>query len=98
MDARIKSGHDEPSGVIGNPQLFAPRIDRGPVARRVFGPSAAAGAAAYARTRDLPKLIALWPHELDDESPRVPAHLGEAAQRAQSRTPNAPYPAIGAMT
>jgi hypothetical protein len=30
---------------------------------------AEAGAAAYSRARDLPKLIALWPHELDDESP-----------------------------
>ena len=30
---------------------------------------AEAGAAAYMRARDLPKLIALWPHELDDHSP-----------------------------
>jgi hypothetical protein len=37
-------------------------------ARRVFGPMVAAGAAAYLRARDLPKLIALWPHELVDES------------------------------
>jgi len=27
-----------------------------------------AGAAAYLRSRDLPKLIALWPHELEDDS------------------------------
>jgi hypothetical protein len=27
------------------------------------------GAAAYARARDLPRLIPLWPHELDDDSP-----------------------------
>ena len=40
----------------------------GSTARRVFGPLAEAGAAAYARARDLPKLIALWPHELDDGS------------------------------
>jgi hypothetical protein len=38
-------------------------------ARRVFGPIAETGAAAYARARDLPKLIALWPHELADDSP-----------------------------
>lgn len=38
-------------------------------ARRVFGPMVETGAAAYARARDLPKLIALWPHELDDDSP-----------------------------
>jgi hypothetical protein len=30
---------------------------------------AEAGAAAYTRARDLPKLIALWPHELADDSP-----------------------------
>ena len=37
-------------------------------AKRIFGTKVAAGAAAYARARDLPKLIALWPHELDDHS------------------------------
>jgi len=37
-------------------------------AKRTFGTMAAAGTAAYLRSRDLPKLIALWPHELDDES------------------------------
>ena len=35
---------------------------------RIFGPKVAAGALAYARARDLPKLIALWPRELDDYS------------------------------
>jgi hypothetical protein len=39
------------------------------LAQRVFGPMVEAGAAAYVRARDLPKLIALWPHELADESP-----------------------------
>lgn len=38
-------------------------------AKRIFGTKVAAGAAAYSRARDLPKLIALWPHELDDHSP-----------------------------
>ena len=37
-------------------------------ARRVFGPMTEAGAAAYLRARDLPKLLALWPHELADQS------------------------------
>lgn len=57
-------------------------------ARRVFGPMAEAGAAAYARARDLPKLIALWPHELGDESPegcrRILAKL-RSALRAERR-------------
>ena len=38
------------------------------LATRVFATMAAAGAKAYSRARDLPKLIALWPRELDDES------------------------------
>jgi hypothetical protein len=38
--------------------------------RRMFGPAVEAGAAAYRRARDLPGLIALWPHELSDESPQ----------------------------
>ena len=38
-------------------------------AKRIFGTKVAAGTAAYSRARDLPKLIALWPHELDDHSP-----------------------------
>lgn len=53
----------------------ATRARGGSTARRVFGPIAEAGAAAYARARDLPKLIALWPHELDDESPAACRHI-----------------------
>lgn len=60
----------------------------GSTAGRVFGPIAEAGAAAYARARDLPKLIALWPHELGDESPegcrRILAKL-RGALRAERR-------------
>lgn len=42
---------------------------KGSAARRAFDPMVGAGAAVYLRARDLPKLIALWPHELTDESP-----------------------------
>jgi hypothetical protein len=49
---------------------------------------AEAGAAAYRRARDLPKLIPLWPHELDDRSEegcrRVLAKL-RSALRAERR-------------
>lgn len=34
--------------------------------QKAFGPMIDAGASAYLRTRDLPKLIALWPRELGD--------------------------------
>lgn len=61
---------------------------QGSTAKRVFGAMAQAGAAAYQRQRDLPKLIALWPHELDDHSPagcgRVLAKL-RSALRAERR-------------
>ena len=57
-------------------------------ARRIFGPMAEAGASVYMRARDLPKLIALWPHERDDQSPegrrRVLAKL-RSALRAERR-------------
>ena len=42
---------------------------RDSTARRVFDTMAEADAKVYVRPRDLPKLIALWPHELADESP-----------------------------
>jgi len=57
-------------------------------ARRLFGPIADAGATAYARSRYLPKLIALWPHELEDQTPegcrRILAKL-RSALRAERR-------------
>lgn len=57
--------------------------------KRTFGTMAAAGTAAYLRSRDLPKLIALWPHELDDESQegmfRVLAKLRRALRAERSR-------------
>ena len=40
-----------------------------PDASRIFGTMADAGAGCYLRARDLPRLIALWPHELADQSP-----------------------------
>ncbi len=44
-------------------------------ASRVFGSMAKAGAAAYLRSRDLPKLIPLWPRELTDHSPEGCRHV-----------------------
>lgn len=40
-----------------------------PRADRVFATMAEAGAKLYVRSRDLPKLVALWPKQLADESP-----------------------------
>ena len=58
-------------------------------AKRSFGTMAAAGTAAYLRSCDLLKLIALWPHELDDESQegmfRVLAKLRRALRAERSR-------------
>jgi Family of unknown function (DUF6477) len=49
-------------------RIRARRAREGVTAKSTFGTMAAAGAAAYLRSRDLPKLIALWPHELEDDS------------------------------
>ena len=58
-------------------------------ARSMFGTMEAAGAAAYSRPRDLPKLIALWPHELEDDSQdgifRVLAKLRHALRAERRR-------------
>ena len=67
----------------------ATQARRSSTVRRVFGPIAEAGAAAYARPRDLPKLIALWPHELDDSSAegclRILAKLRRALRAERRR-------------
>ena len=36
-----------------------------------IGTMVEAGAGCYVRARDLPRLIALWPHELADELPKA---------------------------
>jgi hypothetical protein len=58
-------------------------------ARRIFGNMLAAGTAAYVRARDLPKLLALWPQELSDESTegnsRVLARLRRALRAERRR-------------
>jgi hypothetical protein len=45
-----------------------PRKSRPSSAEAVFGSMAKAGARDYRRWQDLPKLLALWPEELRDES------------------------------
>ena len=62
-------------GRLRRSERKATRARGGSTTRRVFGPLAEAGAAAYARARDLPKLIALWPHEIDDESSEGRRHI-----------------------
>ena len=58
-------------------------------ARSMFGTMEAAGVAAYSRLRDLPKLIASWPHELEDDSQegifRVLAKLRRALRAERRR-------------
>lgn len=47
----------------------APKAKRASsTAKRIFGSIAAAGAATYVRSRDLPRLLALWPHEIEDQT------------------------------
>jgi len=40
----------------------------GSAAKRIFATTVAAGATAYVRSRDLPRLLALWPREIADQS------------------------------
>jgi hypothetical protein len=54
----------------------------GSAAKRVFGSMAAAGADAYVRSRDLPRLIALWPHELEDQTAEGALRLLAKLRRA----------------
>jgi len=72
-------------------QIRARRARGRATAKGMFGTMAEAGAAAYSRARDLPKLIALWPHELDDESQegmfRVLGKLRRALRAERTRGP-----------
>ena len=52
-----------------------------------FGPMAEAGAAAYVRSRDLPKLILLWPRELDDHSAAGCRHVLAKLRSARALRP-----------
>ena len=69
--------------------MGAKRARKGSTAWRLFGPREAAGARAYSRARDLPKLIALWPYELDDHSQegtfRILAKLRRALRAERRR-------------
>lgn len=61
----------------------APGAKRGSSpAKRIFGNIAAAGAAAYVRSRDLPRLLALWPHEIEDRTAEGGGHLLAKLRRA----------------
>jgi hypothetical protein len=51
-------------------------------AKRVFGPMTAASAAAYVRSRDLPRLLPLWPSEIEDRTPAGGRHLLAKLRRA----------------
>lgn len=64
----------------------------GRAANELFGKAVAAGAASYVRHRDLPRLLPLWPHEIEDRSEagslRLLAKLRRAlrAERRRART------------
>ena len=50
--------------------------------KRIFGNAVAASATAYVRSRDLPRLLALWPHEIEDPSEGGRLHLLAKLRRA----------------
>ncbi len=51
-------------------------------ASRIFGRSVTASAIAYDRARDLPRLLALWPHEIADGPEPGRLHLLAKLRRA----------------
>lgn len=61
----------------------------GSPAKRIFGRTIAASAGAYVRSRDLPRLLPLWPHELQDLTEegrrRVLARLRRALRTERRR-------------
>lgn len=54
----------------------------GSAAKLIFGAMAAASAGAYVRPRDLPRLLALWPYEIEDQTPEGGQHLLAKLRRA----------------
>lgn len=54
----------------------------GTAAARIFGRSVAASAAVYDRARDLPRLLALWPHEIADRTEAGRLHVLAELRRA----------------
>jgi hypothetical protein len=66
-------------------------------AKSTFGTMAAAGA-AYLRSRDLPQLIVLWPHELEDDSQEGTFHVLAKLRRALRVERRRVSQTIGAMT
>jgi hypothetical protein len=57
-----------------------------------------AAGAAYLRSSDLPKLIALWPHELEDDSQEGAFHVLAKLRHALRVERRRVSQAIGAMT
>jgi hypothetical protein len=63
-----------------------------------LGTMAAAGAAAYLRSRDLPKLIAPWPHELEDDSQEGTFRVLAKLRARLEPSAGGVSPVTGAMT
>jgi hypothetical protein len=82
------------------PQHSRQRIDADPGAPTpdIFTAMVAVEARAYARDRDLPGLIALWPLELADESPEGSLLILSKLRRLSAPSAAGPAQAIGATT
>ena len=69
-----------------------------PDSARIFGTMVDAGSGCYLRTRDLPRLIALWPHELADQSPEGSLLILSKLRRALRAERRRGLAVIGAMS
>ena len=79
-------------------QFRARRARDRATAKGIFGTMAEAGAAAYSRARDLPKLIVLWPDELGDQSPEGTFRVLPSSAARSEPSAGGVSQAIGAMT
>ena len=72
--------------------------DPSPDSSRIFGTMVDAGSGCYLRARDLPRLIALWPHELADQSPEGSLLILSKLRGLFAPSGGAPLRVIGAMS
>jgi hypothetical protein len=72
-----------------------PGAEPDPDVSAIFGTMVEAGAGCYVRARDLPRLIALWPRELCDQTSEGSLLILSKLRRAYVPSAGVRLPAIG---
>jgi len=87
--------------MVANKRLDAkgqPGAEPNPDASAIFGTMVEAGAGCYVRARDLPRLIALWPRELCDQTSEGSLLILSKLRRALVPSAGVRLPAVGATS